>query len=177
MFPGHFYKDEKVNETVTYKCSTGVTGDKWEPVSNDVSGDIVSTRWCDNVTKEGEYNWLGHNDIGFEEQKATLEDVYIDNKHVARIKVLCTRDGWSKPEATSCFAPYVVNDEGLCEHYTTYLTNNLESREGLSFDAHKEILGMPDVEYYNYREGSIDDMEKLIDIMSSDAVLIGRFSH
>ena len=56
MFPGHFYKDEKVNETVTYKCSTGVTGDKWEPVSNDVSGDIVSTRWCDNVTKEGEYN-------------------------------------------------------------------------------------------------------------------------
>lgn len=177
MFPGHYYKGEQVDETVTYKCSTGLE-DKWEAVSNDVSGDIVATRWCNNATKAGEMSLL-YQDTDpelFERFKSELESAYDNNKYVTQISVYCTNDGWANPRVERCVAPYVANRDGLCEHYTTYLTNNLESYYGMSYDEHKNVSGMSDADYYNYRQG-IDDMDTLIPLMLQDITLGGLFTY
>ena len=63
MFPGHYFQGEKIDETRTYKCKTGVLDDRWEIESKSISGDIVAERWCDFTTSsysEPSESWAHH---------------------------------------------------------------------------------------------------------------------
>ena len=100
-----------------------------------------------------------------------VEKVSEDNKYATQIKATCIQEGWSL-KAAACSAPFVARDDGLCEHYTTFLTTRLPDY-GLSDDEHRKDIGLSKEEYENYRNGNIDDRDRLLMIIGADPVLNG----
>ena len=171
MWPGHYWMGEKIDETRTYRCHTGVLDDRWEVVSNDDSGDIVSTRWCNLNTPVGSSSYLSENTDpeDFANLKAELKAENTDNDYADEIVALCTEKGWDKAQITHCEAPYVSCD-GQCTYYLDALRIALEY-VNMTYEDHFKRLGISEEEYEDYVAGRIEDEAKLISIVKDDATL------
>lgn len=169
MWPGHYWMGEKIDETRTYRCHTGVLDDRWEVVSNDDSGDIVSTMWCNNSTSVGDWKSFTDESEDFANLKAELKAENTDNDYADAIAALCTEKGWDKPQIIHCEAPY-VNCDGQCVYYLNRLPVALEY-ENMTYEDHFKRLGISEEEYEDYVAGRIEDEAKLISIVKDDETL------
>lgn len=174
MFPGHLWKGEQINEITTYKC----TNNKWELLSNDNSGEFVANIWCNSWTKSGETFVVSadSDEDMFQEIKMLLENENENNQYAMEIILYCTDDGWSNAhKVTKCAVPYVANNEGFCEHYTTFLDSLYDSQdEGHQATVTGSWLAAV-VVYAKYRKGKLDEEQTKL-FMSKDPELQGRFS-